>query len=579
MAARKNATPPPTRTHQVYAAPAMPPWDEQTRALHTAVLEAPDDLKRRSVFADALVAQGDLRGEYIHLAMQPSRDAVAEARFELLRQHVSGAWAKDFIVDPSQRPVLSLSLGYQNGLPWNFNLRARQLPTLAWLTKRAPIQALWTSEYEAPTNYLEQLAAQPVCAHLRRFTLRQEARTEGDRPSERLVPFLRSGAVRRLTHLSIEGHIDDALARTLAEAPCCATLTSLTLVASSSFPIGERILEEVASLPLTDLALHNVTLTRSGATALAKSRSLRSLALRASGGDGLAELAPLGPQLESFTFAKSEGADATSLANAVGSMTSLRALDLSDSGLGGEALKLVLDAAPATLRTLNLSGLRLAEAGTRALTGSPLVRQLESLDCSSASVAITLLAAAPFERLHTLDVGNSRFGPDGARALASGFPALRDLSMIMNPVGAEGAKALASAPWLPQLEALHVFENKLGSTGFRAMAQRLSRVRELWLGRSNGLKGEPLHAAMRGEFPALRWLSVTDVEPELVTAFVLSGFGDDLTGFKVAHSTIPLACAEALVTLPNVGTASANWSDVPTDALAVLRDRWPTLET
>ncbi|MFO0595201.1 MAG: hypothetical protein U0228_07850 [Myxococcaceae bacterium] len=150
----------------------MCPLDAQTRSpspLH-AVYERPDDLSRRLVVADELLAAGDPRGEFIALQFESSARSRKRAQ-KLLQRHraawlgaledvvVSGSdvWRHGFLVsaavrlsghrvdEPSWATVEDLLVmvsnftPYELASPWLKSLRAVRVgyePTRRWVTAR-----------------------------------------------------------------------------------------------------------------------------------------------------------------------------------------------------------------------------------------------------------------------------------------------------------------------------------------------------------------------------------------------------------------------------------------------------------
>jgi uncharacterized protein (TIGR02996 family) len=96
---------------------------------------------------------------------------------------------------------------------------------------------------------------------------------------------------------------------------------------------------------------------------------------------------------------------------------------------------------------------------------------------------------APWPRLRMLELNGWR--TDWAQAevfTTNQFPELRELFLGRQHLGPDGANALASAPFLPQLEILDLSNNRLGDLEALAIADRLDpkRVRHL------NLTGNPL---------------------------------------------------------------------------------------
>lgn len=172
----------------------------------------------------------------------------------------------------------------------------------------------------------------------------------------------------------------------------------------------------------------------------------------------------------------------------------LRALDLSDNPIGDEGLR-ALATSPrlATVDTLLLASVGASSAGVTALLAAPLPA-LRQLDLSGNAVADAGASAlVPVVIATRLTVEEAGIGASGARALigeahtprlalagnpvgtgglaglAAISPELRELSLVRTRIGAGDAAALAALP-APDLAVLDLHGNPLGDEGVRALA-------------------------------------------------------------------------------------------------------------
>ena len=171
--------------------------------------------------------------------------------------------------------------------------------------------------------------------------------------------------------------------------------------------------------------------------------------------------------------------------------------------------------------------------------------------------------AAP--HLMTLNVGNSKIGADGARALATALvslPQLTTLNVSWNSIGVDGARALATAlVSLPHLTMLHVSDNNIGVDGARALVSALISVPQLTSlnlnNNSIGVDGARSLAVALGSVPQLTTLDVGG-----------NSIGDD--GAR--------ALAAALVSVPQLTTLDVNCNSIGVDGERVLRAAFPLIK-
>jgi uncharacterized protein (TIGR02996 family) len=93
---------------------------------------------------------------------------------------------------------------------------------------------------------------------------------------------------------------------------------------------------------------------------------------------------------------------------------------------------------------------------------------------------------APFRSLEVLDLVNSQIGNAGAALLAEvDFPALHSLRLRCCSIGEVGLRALARAPWLPNLESLDLSNNILEIGAEELLGAPLTGLRQLQLSESH----------------------------------------------------------------------------------------------
>lgn len=148
-----------------------------------------------------------------------------------------------------------------------------------------------------------------------------------------------------------------------------------------------------------------------------------------------------------------------------GGLAQITSLDLSRCRIGDEgAASLAAVAAPGLTR-LALAGNELSGQAVRALAGGRFVRGLESLDLAHNPLGrdgAKALAESEFPALTSLDLACCDLGPAGGAELAHsrGFPALSQLSLWKNELGPEGCAALCSTAAFPRLIEVDLAANR-----------------------------------------------------------------------------------------------------------------------
>jgi uncharacterized protein (TIGR02996 family) len=249
------------------------PTCEQDAAFRRAIVEAPDNLAPRLMYADWLQERGEPLGEFIRLqcmledipADDPRRTSL-NAQAERLESRFKWHWLGPLA------PHIAPSCEFRRGFAEEVVLDAPRLLSMA--------DDLFAAQ---PIRYLKVLYAAPLidrlaqCRHLARLRdLQFHSNGLGDSEVETLVrsPYLTE---LRGLHLS-SNRITDRGARTLAKA---ANLTNLVTLNLATNRIGDSGVAELANSPhlarLTQLNLHQNRVGAAGARALAESPFLHRL--------------------------------------------------------------------------------------------------------------------------------------------------------------------------------------------------------------------------------------------------------------------------------------------------------------
>jgi uncharacterized protein (TIGR02996 family) len=536
------------------------------------IIEHPDDDAPRLIFADWLEENGDPdRAEFIRLQCRlarlddddPQREALQEREQELLGEHFRAwtarlpAWAR--------KETHSYHRGFVSQINANATVFLRSAATLF---KMAPVEAV--TLYDAGDR-IKELAA---CSHLDSVT---DLTLLGIPDVKQVRALLASPHLGRLRALSLEGiSLGAAGARVLADWPGLAQLTSLNLAqtdlrdADLSVLLGSPHLGQLEVLRLWGNELRPpAARTLAGCSRLAHLRVL-DLKLNPIGNEGLAALAgsPHLAQLQALDLqgtATVEGIEALAASPHLGRLRTLllkecrvdergaralaggrfpclreldlhgcnlrdagvalaesallaglTSLNLDASGIGDPALW-ALTSSPwlGNLRTLNLGNAGLVtvsaieallssgrlpnlselllhgtfdnEDEVVRLAGVPALRQLRKLNlagCAIAARAARALAASPYlANLRQLHLPGNRIDSAGAVALASSphLAGLTDLNLFLNRIDAEGVRALADSPHLARLRILRLSNNPIGSDGLAALADSPHLTRLLHL--------------------------------------------------------------------------------------------------
>jgi uncharacterized protein (TIGR02996 family) len=155
----------------------------------------------------------------------------------------------------------------------------------------------------------------------------------------------------------------------------------------------------------------------------------------------------------------------------------LRELNVVSGGLGREHVE-CLSNVPLLDRLTRLelfAGKELFSGGVEALLAASQFSALTVLTLWSAEVnpaaAAVLARSRVSEKLRDLALSDNPLGPEGMAALAAGtWPALANLTLVLNNMRDGGAAALAGSPLLRQLRTLCLMDNHITDFGAMALA-------------------------------------------------------------------------------------------------------------
>jgi uncharacterized protein (TIGR02996 family) len=401
---------------------------DEARAFLQAILEDPDDLSARLIFADWLEDTGDeanrARADLIRVQCaledlpedDPRRLQFQERQRDLLLSY-GAAWAA---------PV-----GVVNGVQ-------------RWTFRRGFVEGVALRTSDLPAD-LERLAAVVPLRELQILGLdSSSARMTSERHARAAA---RSPQLQRLRGLDVGGYWEPTVPGELLTSPHLTNLRTL------------RLHRQVAAALPDAPCLAGLTTLQLGGFYQAPSPLLRSARL-----GNLMRL-----ELGDFEVPV---ADLEDLAGSP-HLGRLEVLALNRLRLSLPHVDALAGARLSALRQLELSGNRLDARDVRLLAGSSLLAAVEFLDLSCNAVGAaggaTLLDGTALPRLKRLNLASNRLGPQGARDLAClNLPRLAALNLGTNKLGDEGAAALAE--WLPDLTSLALPYNNLSADGLRRLA-------------------------------------------------------------------------------------------------------------
>jgi uncharacterized protein (TIGR02996 family) len=477
-------------------------------ALLAGILAEPHDDTRRTVYADWLEEHGQqARAEFIRLQCRladidefdPARPDLLDREWELLtvyrkrwqpappcvlaRHLRDSAFLRGFFARISV-PAAAL---LEQGAEWfraypleelRITDRGRLLGEIVRQPWLGQVTSLDLSHHDITLAELETLLASPHLGRLRRLLLRSVALTPGG-----VEALARSRLLRQLRHLDLG---DDYFGPRLADAaPLPAGL------GNQLGPQGlQRLITSGHLSGLASLTLKDIPLTEADLSLLASTAALPSLThLRLNSH----KISPEGVRL----LGEARGLPALRYV-AIGWLAGSPTDDGDAAALSGSPLLARLD-------TLDLTWASFGRQAARALSRSKHLGRLRRLDLSHGRVGpeeARLLSRARFERLSELRLVNGKIGPEGMAALARApwLGGLTSLDLEGCEVGPEGAKALAGSTALSNLRSLNLDRNGIGLDGARALADStvLSRLRHLSLSSSMSAVPEPGQLGARG---------------------------------------------------------------------------------
>lgn len=195
----------------------------------------------------------------------------------------------------------------------------------------------------------------------------------------------------------------------------------------------------------------------------------------------------------------------------------------------------------------------LTDDGAHRLAADPRLATLRSLALfrnALGPAGLAALLAAPMPRLRRLLLGRNLFGEPGARALA-GATALADLDLLdldCDRLGGPAVGALARAPLLAGVRALNLSNNPIGADGCAALAEspHLGRLEVLYL---HGCRLDDAAVAplLRAPWlPGLKNLALSDNALSLATIARLTDHrGLALDELDICHNPFDAQAAEA----------------------------------
>jgi uncharacterized protein (TIGR02996 family) len=524
------------------------------------ILEHPEDDTPRLIYADWLDDHGDPgRAEFIRVQIEltrlgeddPRRPELSDREEQLLTEH-ENRWGE---------PLKSLGAGsvrFRRGLIDFVELNATTLAEQAEaIFAAAPIRQV--SLEEADGDAIERLAQLSPFARLQTLIVKSRRRVEArgaialaNSPHlanlsslwliqtaigiEGVQALTASEHLRTLTELSLHcNDLQDDSAFALAASPFLGQLTTLDLGWNSLESAGACALlaspfcARLESLNLDD----NGNLGPDVAHALATATHLRRLTelnlddarIGPEGAAALAGAAHLGSLVRLILQTNQLGDEGVQVLARAPYLDRLRMLWLGHNGLSANGIR-SLAGSPCWDRLTELSLQdSVGDAGMEALADSPSLSALTLWDCGFGIEGLRHLASKSFPRLERLDLRLNPLSEDQLRSLLSSanFPrlcslwlaytgrmlaewpwpdSLRELWLLENPLGDEGASALAASPRLRQLRLLSLGACSIGEEGASALATspHLGRLRELHLYRNNFDLSGPAGKALRDRF-------------------------------------------------------------------------------
>ncbi len=391
---------------------------------------SPQDDQLRLVYADALLARGDERGEYISLAIKAHVEHGKLPpewydRMRALERHHS-AWAEELGCAGFSK------VSWSRGLPHALTGSVEAFITHHDVLRRLPIVSI---SFEQDARGLAGLAALPALAFVEEITLPR------DTPSR---------------HEWELGFVVDPLPRAELAALCASpNLGALRKLSFDEHALSEDTADVVgASGVLARLEV----LSFKQITGTALERALAGKPL---------------PRLKELAISNSHLREAEGRAFASCAMPVLQHLKLDHAQLIEGAPFLLGSRNLATVQTLSITWDQLINDGAVALGASPHPRALREVSFARSTIetesviALARGTAMPFLDLVTLELQNCSIEDPGAIALAKStrFPRLAKLDLSSNRLTRDGAIAFSSPKAIPSLTSLGI-DNSYPSGNF-----------------------------------------------------------------------------------------------------------------
>jgi len=419
-----------------------------------AVIEHPDDVPRRLVYADHLQQHGDPQGELIAIQCRlaadphgPDHFALEDRSKGLIAEH-GAAWAARL---GEQVTKVTYKLGLAASAVTPITIGALDI------LDRAPIRDLGFSDDtdDDHTDVARAFAQDPRLARIELMATRIDWGEAG------FTALTRSPYLRTLRALTISDHDAKAYAGVAIEHARLPALEVLSICGDYAGELGDVGVAALARahLPaLRDLGLFNVSCTHQAMEELAASvtiTELRGLEL----GWGSYTPNQIGPR-GAFAIANSHNFEHSK-------RLGLDFNYIADAGLASLARSPHLGA----LRSLSLRANDITDASLDELATNTGMPHLELLELSSNSAitagGIAVLAASPrMATLTSLWLRQIALGPDAAIAIARAphAAALRSLNLLACAIGDDGARALLEAPHLAGLVELQLSGNQISAS-------------------------------------------------------------------------------------------------------------------
>ena len=275
--------------------------------------------------------------------------------------------------------------------------------------------------------------------------------------------------LKNLRSIQLSGKFTEANAETLANWPCLANVSNLSIY-SATF-LGDSLSRLLASPHLTKVTSLHFSYNK-------LPPNLIDTLLAASLFDNITELRIDQALDNEFVnrFVQS------------GKGSNLSLLEFQQTNLQADSAKLLADYPPlANLTSLHLNSVNIGDEGTIALANSPQLSKLTTLQLK-----------------HNNTIGNT-----GAEALANSpyLGNLKELELNGNQISDSGAKALAKAAFFQQLAILDLQYNQINQPGFRALNKASAKT-----GIEVQLKGNPLEDIADSDAAAPRRAVVTGTQ-------------------------------------------------------------------